>query len=841
MKICFPARKKNGENYATLDEIMGLIGREPHGTWLAGTNKMWHGGIHLTEISAPGSVLKPDAMDSVVPVQCMADGEVVAWRLNQDYKTDTYNSQKLQYSTTFVLVKSVCKPDPEKENSWLEFYSLYMGLAPLSAFEKRKCMVAKKTVSKRKAGKYESSQQAGSVPHAPRATGLLAQGRRVLILEEATFLNKPVSPQARPGTTEAQPFGLAQEFDKDGKLKSEKFWVTLLPDYMAADGEQYAHLPVWMQKAVEKGTYDAVVKPATVLKISAGDAIGFLGEDVVPVGMGKISSSAYVHIEVLSTDSRMPAFLDNPGAVTSGRKYIRIRPGSRLYIKSGDTFTQTPAEVGKDIHAVLPEDKCPPEECGGKKYYRIGEGSWLSQDDVEALNQYDLKQRGFSAFVQDSTPDMLKSLTEKWVQSTFETYAEQVVPERGIQQRQMSDFYKAMAEKLDSDKDGELSGQELYSAVHHAELGIRDIAARMTVKHVSEWSGGSSDPKWTKFFETYDPLRIGFTKKWLDDMEWMSQVEPFSSGQAVWHMHPVVFLDALKQSKCDCESLYADKFKVTRYGHQYGPIYRGCIPLDKYPRWKELLDAGEITEDEKNILVAMSQNEGNMDAVQSYDSEVITAGAMQKTVKDSSGLEGKGELSAQIASFRDAHAELYHNYAANCGWTVEGSGASSILYYSDQSLTGGKKITATELKALIRNDCNKNTYGKVIHNKPLAALVKIITLPEYLDLQIIDFVRRLHKAEASYVGHGRRIKDYVKSNFGRALVLDESVNRPANVASDFKKAIENFHDHNPSIDYNPETWGHQHSSYELKLLDEYRLTRRMTDSTLRYNALKVKL
>jgi predicted chitinase len=239
-------------------------------------------------------------------------------------------------------------------------------------------------------------------------------------------------------------------------------------------------------------------------------------------------------------------FLDNPGAVTSGRKYIRIRPGSRLYIKSGDTFTQTPAEVGKDIHAVLPEDKCPPEECGGKKYYRIGEGSWLSQDDVEALNQYDLKQRGFSAFVQDSTPDMLKSLTEKWVQSTFEAYSEQVVPERGIQQRQMSDFYKAMAEKLDSDKDGELSGQELYSAVHHAELGIRDIAARMTVKHVSEWSGGSSDPKWTKFFEAYDPLRIGFTKKWLDDMEWMSQVEPFSSGQAVWHMHPVVFLDAIR-------------------------------------------------------------------------------------------------------------------------------------------------------------------------------------------------------------------------------------------------------------------------------------------------------
>ncbi|VTM10845.1 Uncharacterised protein [Raoultella terrigena] len=103
------------------------------------------------------------------------------------------------------------------------------------------------------------------------------QGTRVLILEEATFLNKPVSAQAHSGAMEQQLFGLVQEFDKDGKLKDEQFWVTLLPEYMAADGEQYAHLPLWMLKAVEQGTFDAVTKPAVALKISAGDAIGFLG------------------------------------------------------------------------------------------------------------------------------------------------------------------------------------------------------------------------------------------------------------------------------------------------------------------------------------------------------------------------------------------------------------------------------------------------------------------------------------------------------------------------------------------------------------------------------------
>ncbi|MEN4913480.1 hypothetical protein ABEH39_17845, partial [Erwinia amylovora] len=68
-------------------------------------NKMWHGGIHITQKSAPGSVLTAETMESAVPLQCMADGEVVAWRLNQDYQKSTFLGHSIQYTTTFVLVK----------------------------------------------------------------------------------------------------------------------------------------------------------------------------------------------------------------------------------------------------------------------------------------------------------------------------------------------------------------------------------------------------------------------------------------------------------------------------------------------------------------------------------------------------------------------------------------------------------------------------------------------------------------------------------------------------------------------------------------------------------------
>lgn len=833
MKICFPVRKKNGQDYATLDEMMQLVNAEPHGTWLAGTNLLWHGGIHLSEASAKWSILEPGKADAAVPVQCMVGGEIVAWRVNQDYLTNIYADHTLQYSSTFVLVKSTCQPDPKNEKSWLDFYTLYMGLAPLCAFEKHKCMKVKAEsgIRRHPHGQYEGSQSSPTMTMSYKGTW--KKGTRVLVLKEQTFTYRH---------KENQVFGLAQEIDARGVVKGKSYWVSTSTDFMEPDGEEYAHLPDWMKQAVEQGGFDSVVKPSSPLSIAAGDAIGFLGKDTDSTGAADAETSHFVHIEVLSADPRMPDFLNNTAQVKAGRKYIRLHEDGKLYTRSGDTFTENSGELGKDIHRVLPEDQCNPfTDVEKKRWFQVSPQSWMSQDGVDELPQYSLKELGFTTLEQSATSDMAASLCEDWAKQALGEIAKQIVPARGLQEKQVADYYQKAMKRIDTDGNGKLTAQELHAAFTHPEMDVCDIVARMVVKHDSEWFGNSSDPKWAEYYKDYDKPLLNYSKKWQDDMSWMESVEPFNKGEPVWHMHPVMFLDALKQNKCDCESLYADKFKVTRYGHQYGPIYKGSMSLDKYPRWKELLDSGEITENEKSILIAMSQNEGNMDAVQSYDSEVITAGAMQKTVKDSSGLEGKGELSAQLASFRDAHADLYYNYAVSCGWTVEGSGSASVLYYCDQLLTEGKKITATKLKTLIRNNCNENTYGKVIHNKPLAALVKIITLPEYLDLQVIDFVKRLHKAESSSVGNGRKIKDYAKSNFGRALVLDESVNRPGNVASDFKKAIKNLHDHNPEIDRDPEAWGSQHSSYESKLLDEYRLTRRMTDSTLRYNALKAKL
>ncbi|MDK9606323.1 hypothetical protein [Lelliottia wanjuensis] len=541
MNICFPARKENGTQYASVNEIMDCIGREPHGSWLAGTNTMWHGGIHLTPVTAPGSVLTADNADTAVPLQCMADGEIVAWRVNQDYLKGTYINMALQYSTGFLLVKSVCKPDPQQESTWLEFYTLYTGLAPLSAYPKRRTMVARTTVLRHPAGRYAGSAPADGVADIPPSHGSLNQGCRVIVLKEMPFRNHG----------EVQPFGLVKCLTDSGEATGEAFLVTLLPEYMTQDGEQYAALPGWMQHALSEGRFDSVVKPSAPVAIAAGDAVGFLQEETAPVGMGKTDTSHFTHIEVLSVDTRMPDFLRNPGKVTTGKKYIRVGLNKPVYIRNGDTFTRAKAMTEKDGEKLLERDKCNPYTAGGLTWYQISPHSWVNGDDVKEVEQFDLAGREFCALVEESDSDMKNSLREGWMRDTYSWLAERINPEKGMRQGMVSRYYRGMLDKLDTDHDGELSGRELFQAIHHPEMGVRKIVSRLAVKHDSEWFGGSSHHKWETFFQNYDPLRIKYMKQWCDTNEWMSQVPPFDKGQAVWHMHPVVFLDAIKSDKYD--------------------------------------------------------------------------------------------------------------------------------------------------------------------------------------------------------------------------------------------------------------------------------------------------
>lgn len=221
----------------------------------------------------------------------------------------------------------------------------------------------------------------------------------------------------------------------------------------------------------------------------------------------------------------------------------------------------------KDGEKLLERDKCNPYTAGGLTWYQISPHSWISENDVEVVEQFDLAGREFCALVEESDCDMKNSLREGWMRDTYSWLAERINPEKGMRQGMVSRYYRGMMDKLDTDQNGELSGRELFQAIHHPEMGVRKIVSRLAVKHDSEWFGGSSHHKWETFFRNYDPLRIKYMKQWCDTNEWMSQVQPFDEGQAIWHMHPVVFLDAINLSILSLEEARVRAFmRMLRVG-----------------------------------------------------------------------------------------------------------------------------------------------------------------------------------------------------------------------------------------------------------------------------------
>src|SRR3990167_2679100 len=97
----FPVRKADGSHY-TLDELYKELEKESSGHYLLGNHGFWHGGIHFSDASVPHAKLKQ-------AVRCMADGEVIAYRLNKDYLSSTFIGEQscdnLRYSTSFCLVR----------------------------------------------------------------------------------------------------------------------------------------------------------------------------------------------------------------------------------------------------------------------------------------------------------------------------------------------------------------------------------------------------------------------------------------------------------------------------------------------------------------------------------------------------------------------------------------------------------------------------------------------------------------------------------------------------------------------------------------------------------------
>ena len=125
MKFAFPILTAKGEEFKDVKALTALINGEQSGHYLLGNHNKWHGGIHISDKSAPWCKDK-------YPVRAMADGKVVAFRMMEEYLVSEFQGQSLRYSNCFCLIEHhYCETNPETQaKNEFTFYSLYMHLKP---------------------------------------------------------------------------------------------------------------------------------------------------------------------------------------------------------------------------------------------------------------------------------------------------------------------------------------------------------------------------------------------------------------------------------------------------------------------------------------------------------------------------------------------------------------------------------------------------------------------------------------------------------------------------------------------------------------------------------------
>ncbi|EIX9602301.1 glycoside hydrolase family 108 protein [Klebsiella pneumoniae] len=670
-KISYPVpSNKNGHAFSSAEELLSTLGGESSGLYLVGSQGMWHGGIHITDATIPWCALSTDSeaeneycrelYKGEQFIRCMADGEIVAWRVSKDYESAAIEwcGEKLFLSTSFVLVKHYIQPG-DMEESGLTFFTLYMNLAPYAAYQQQGSLSDRKVAgvqryytsaedvqAEHEAGKLdkdtlvtmsdaivtrsrdrrqftevtivsETKNTAGdtlvagtkvwtvsdrgslkateSVPvpswwakctpaYTTQPEGVVKCTSRtdwayylsredVLHYKKAGRLAAGFPLSYEPGNTAQQvirpgkePGEAARTFslvtlgrDKDTLKKGDRVWVV-------SDGDSLTS--VAPAASSSEPVFNDVYVPSAPVPVSAGDSLGHMGFYQLPEENGK-RSRYQVHIECLSTDD-MEKFITNPGRVGEDAPvYLTWKTDAPLFEKgergmvAGSRKTKAPG--------ILTLAKIPGVDAEGNTlssnkdaaYYQIRpEGGWLPASSVQKVSQYALGELGFVTLNKASESfDLIDGIKQpnNVVKGILEQLYKAAQDETRTTHALNKYNYKRLLELIDSNQDGYYQEQEYLQAVHN--ISYRDRLYRVIAKHASEWYYGKDAPLWKTYLDTLTrdaPLWKTYLETFLDKMTWMKTVSEkgVALGSEPWHMHPVVFLEAIR-IKERCRELFS--------------------------------------------------------------------------------------------------------------------------------------------------------------------------------------------------------------------------------------------------------------------------------------------
>ena len=391
-----------------------------------------------------------------------------------------------------------------------------------------------------------------------KKAGRLAAGFP-LSYEPGNTAQQVIRPGKEPGEA-ARTFSLVTlGRDKDTLKKGDRVWVV-------SDGDSLTS--VAPAASSSEPVFNDVYVPSAPVPVSAGDSLGHMGFYQLPEENGK-RSRYQVHIECLSMDD-MEKFITNPGgAGEDAPVYLTWKDDAPLSDKSDTGITAG----GRKTKApgILTLANVPGVDAEGNTlssnkdaaYYQIRpEGGWLPASSVQKVSQYALGELGFVTLNKASESfDLIDGIKQpnNVVKGILEQLYKAAQDETRTTHALNKYNYKRLLELIDSNQDGYYQEQEYLQAVHN--ISYRDRLYRVIAKHASEWYYGKDAPLWKTYLDTLTrdaPLWKTYLETFLDKMTWMKTVSEkgVALGSEPWHMHPVVFLEAIR-IKERCRELFS--------------------------------------------------------------------------------------------------------------------------------------------------------------------------------------------------------------------------------------------------------------------------------------------
>ncbi|NJN32219.1 MAG: hypothetical protein HC824_18720 [Synechococcales cyanobacterium RM1_1_8] len=243
-----------------------------------------------------------------------------------------------------------------------------------------------------------------------------------------------------------------------------------------------------------------------------------------------------------------------------------------------------------------------------------------------------------------------------------------------------------------------------------------------------------------------------------------------AQGKAEGKLQPVKF--SIREDNVFAQWVQADREETVGVLYQKGIYRRGNEkPEDFIRQASGLLRRAKLSDGEMNAIAAIAQNEGNLDAVNTWDGQYLSFGLFQWTAGSP---DRPGELGALLTRLKQSYPDEFQHYFGQFGLDVEAS----------DGVRGWLSLGGVRLS----NDYQKNLLRQAIWAYRFAIAGRDLAVKAVEILHAIDRVDRFYFVRHSGLG-GYSLADLIQSEFGLALLLDNHVNRPAYVAPGIAEAL----------------------------------------------------